>query len=297
MTASLLLPLVVSALLALSARPFSGVVAPPTGVWALTAAAVLTTAVTLWTLALLVLSLADDLPGTRLYEGLPVDDRAGVVAALLLTVSTVRVGTMLRRRRAWLASLRPVFAATAGELVVVPDGRPQAFATGGRIVVTEAMLRSLTVPQRRVLLAHERAHLRARHGLALTCLELAVEVNPLLVPVRDAVTYLCERHADEHAVRAVGDRLLVAEALAAAALAAGPRASSDRRPAQLRPAFQRHAVARRIAAIAAPRRSRLRGVSVTALGLTVIIAACAAATLVAVDATVGLTSQVVGLLH
>jgi predicted transcriptional regulator len=47
----------------------------------------------------------------------------------------------------------------------------------------------------------------------------AAAVNPLLAPVREAVTYLVERWADEEAAEAVADRRLVARAVARAALA------------------------------------------------------------------------------
>jgi len=54
----------------------------------------------------------------------------------------------------------------AGQLTVLPDPRPIAFATpaaGGRIVVSTGMLRVLGPDERRVLLTHEAAHIRHRH--------------------------------------------------------------------------------------------------------------------------------------
>ena len=74
-------------------------------------------------------------------------------------------------------------------------------------------------PQRRALLAHERAHLRYHHHLYAQAARLAASANPLIRPVARAVDSALERWADAAAARAVGDLTTVAHALGAAALA------------------------------------------------------------------------------
>jgi len=83
------------------------------------------------------------------------------------------------------------------------------------------MLRALSADERHALLAHERAHLRYQHHLFLLVLQLSAAVNPLLRPLSRVGSFTLERWADEAAVTAVGDRPLVARAIARAALATG----------------------------------------------------------------------------
>jgi hypothetical protein len=110
------------------------------------------------------------------------------------------------------------------------------------------MLRALTAPQRQAMLAHERAHLHGRHSVAMLMAQLAAAANPLLIPVRTAVGFLCERHADDAAASEVGDRVIVAEALAAAALAeSGPP------PGVPALAFHKLGVVGRVRALVGPR--------------------------------------------
>jgi hypothetical protein len=84
------------------------------------------------------------------------------------------------------------------------------------------MLRLLDASERRAVLAHEQAHLRHNHHLAVSVAGAAAAVNPLLRPAASAVTYLVERWADEDAATVVGDRGLVARAVARAALGVPP---------------------------------------------------------------------------
>ena len=85
------------------------------------------------------------------------------------------------------------------------------------------MLDALDPDERRVLLAHERAHARSHHYLFTALTYLAAAANPLLRPVAAAVTYTVERWADETAARDCGDRRLAARAIGKAALAAADR--------------------------------------------------------------------------
>jgi Zn-dependent protease with chaperone function len=105
---------------------------------------------------------------------------------------------------------------------VVDDDEPDAYTLpglGGRVVVSTAMLRALPADERRVLLAHEAAHLARRHHLWVQAAELAAAADPLLRPAARAVRAAVERDADEVAAVEVGDRVLAARALARAGLA------------------------------------------------------------------------------
>jgi beta-lactamase regulating signal transducer with metallopeptidase domain len=116
-------------------------------------------------------------------------------------------------------------SAAAG-LVVIDDEEPDAYTLpgfGGRVVVSTAMLRALSTDERRVLLAHEAAHLRCGHHLWVQAAELAAAADPLLRPGARAVRAAVERWADEVAAAEVGDRALAARALARAALARAAR--------------------------------------------------------------------------
>jgi len=68
------------------------------------------------------------------------------------------------------------------------------------------MLRALSGPERRVLLAHERAHAAWNHYLFTTAARLAAAANPLLRPLAAEVGYTVERWADERAASLTGDR-------------------------------------------------------------------------------------------
>jgi len=249
-------PLLVSLLLPLVSPVIGRRVAPALAARVLTSAAVLTAAATTWSLILLTTALLGDAPpvvreahqdGRPLAD--PVPEVIGVAAWLALAVVLWRVQRAVRAERRTRRALRRLCEGHPRdtELVVAACEVPQAFAIPGRpgrILVTSAMLGALAPAERRVLLAHERAHLRHRHGRLVTAVTLAAAANPLLGPVRSAVTFLVERWADEQAATAVGDRGTTARALARAALSAGRAA---------RPAcalnFTDRAVTRRIAAL------------------------------------------------
>jgi Zn-dependent protease with chaperone function len=287
MTYAVYVPIAVSALLALAARPLTRRLPTRWGGHVLTAAAVAAALSTLWTLALLAVTLVDDIPGTSYRETLPIQDVTSTAALALLALAAVRTTAVHIGQRRLRAALRPVLAGSPTELVVVAHPEPQAFATPGRhgrIVVSDSMFRALTAAQRRVLLAHERAHLTARHPLLLVAARYAAAANPLLIPLRGCVAYLCERHADETAARQVGDRMLVAEALAAVADAM----SHARRPGL--PGFGRWSVADRVAALAGPdpRPGRLRTLWTVAMLGAVTTGAAVRATFALLDLLAGI---------
>jgi Zn-dependent protease with chaperone function len=150
----------------------------------------------------------------------PVEAAAGVVLAAVLVSVLIAVFRQLR----WLAHLRRTIdgVAAPGGLVVLPDAEPMAVAVplrGGRVVVSRSMLAALAPAERCALLTHERVHLRCRHHLFLAAVALSTALNPLLWPLRSAVVFLLERWADEVTSARMGDRRVVAAAVAKAALA------------------------------------------------------------------------------
>lgn len=151
----------------------------------------------------------------------PVGVVAGAAVLALLVAVSRRVVESVRDLAATASLCRSLPAAVDG-LVVWHDDRPEAFCLPGlrgRVVVSTAMLRALPVDERRVLLAHEAAHLRFHHLFYSQSVDLAAAANPLLRTTAVAVHAASERWADEAAAADVGDRQLAARALARAALA------------------------------------------------------------------------------
>lgn len=159
----------------------------------------------------------------------------GVTAAALLTARTVwcgvRVACADRCERANRVAMLDVVARTdvlPGALVVEHD-EPYAFCIGGkrhRVVVTSALLATLTPEELRAVLAHEEAHLQQRHHIALlVCRTLFGTLGPFFPVFRNAmplVRLFAELSADDSARRHVGARPLRA---ALTTLACGPAPS------------------------------------------------------------------------
>ncbi|MEU6994937.1 M48 family metalloprotease [Streptomyces sp. NPDC046465] len=267
-------PLVLSALLAAVSPAIGKHLAPATATRALTLAAVLSAVSTTWALLLLSATLITEAPpveaharadGRHLAE--PVPEAVAYAAALALAVAAYRLHRVLRAQLTLRRTLRRLCEGhpSGGELIVIDSPVAEAFAipgTPGRILASTAMLSALQPAERRVLLAHERAHLTHHHALLSAGTALAAAANPLLRPLHTTVTFLIERWADEHAAHSVGDRDTTARALARAALTA-----HNRRPAD-RLAFTDHTVTRRIAALrtSPPPDLRAIGAAVLALG-------------------------------
>ncbi|MFD9717124.1 M56 family metallopeptidase [Streptomyces sp. NPDC059076] len=182
-------------------------------------------------LALLVVVGTAQLPGNPLPDGwsdpevraaVPYDELAGKAAIpALLALIFACTRTAWRHHRVRHHAQRALVELPPGPVVVLPDETPYAYALPGRrdrIVVTTGMLAELTAPERRALLAHEGAHLAARHHRFLLTVWLAAGANPFLRPLRTAVAYTVERWADESAAEAVGSRRTVARAVGKAAL-------------------------------------------------------------------------------
>ncbi|MFD9487346.1 M56 family metallopeptidase [Streptomyces sp. NPDC059991] len=266
------IPLLVPFLAVPAARRLAEALPPRPAAWLLAAASTGLAVCSAAALGLLALAGALRLPFVAALGHLvtPLDEVPGAVAlpaacasAALLTLCGVALIRTARRRLGEVRAARRRLAPSTGELAVVRDPCPYAYALPGRpgrIVVTTGMLRALEPAEREALFAHERAHLRGRHHLFLAAAELAAHLHPSLRSLRAPLEYVLERCADEAAAGAVGDRGLAARAIGRAALA-----SRTGEPA-LRPRAALAAVAgpvpRRVAALldrgpgAAPLRSR-----------------------------------------
>ena len=114
---------------------------------------------------------------------------------------------------------------TPADIQIIDTVEPVAFAQTGRhggVVISTGMLAVLEPAERRALLAHENAHLRHRHDRYLLVGQLATGLPPL-TPLVTRLRHFLERWADEEAARTVGDRVVVARAVARAALASHNR--------------------------------------------------------------------------
>jgi Zn-dependent protease with chaperone function len=244
---------------------------PVVGAWTVTAGAVLCAAGTVWSLALLSATLLDDVLPDR-HPGLdvvsapdPVNDLVGLAALGLLVAGCARLVRELHARHAIHRDLRRLCTGGEAGLVVLADRAPRAFAVpgqGGHIVVSSGMLAALSMAERRVLIAHERTHLAARHHWHTGVVRAAAILDPLLIGLDATSRYLCERWADENAARTVGDRRLAATSLARAALAA---ADTPLPPAAL--AYHGTGIGARVAALQAPPAPPRHAVIVALLGL------------------------------
>ncbi|MGH3471923.1 MAG: M48 family metalloprotease [Nocardioidaceae bacterium] len=89
---------------------------------------------------------------------------------------------------------------------------------GGHIIASRRILAALQPLERRAVLAHESAHLAKHHHIYRMIVDLGATLNPLLRPLSRSVRFATERWADEAAAEVVGDRRVVARALARASL-------------------------------------------------------------------------------
>jgi Zn-dependent protease with chaperone function len=280
MSIAIYLPLLCSLLLALIAAPAARHVRPALAVWVFTLAAAVGAVTAAWSMVMLAAVLIDDIPayGT-LAPRIPVPDLVSYAAFAGIAVAALRVFRCWARRREERISL--TLGANADGVVLMENSSIDAFAVPsdgwrghGVVYVTRGLLDLLDAAQQEAVLAHESAHLRNRHALARGVVAYAAAAVPLLIPLRHAVDFLCERHADECAVAATGNRSLVARTVAIAALA-----RSGRMAPGVASALNRLAVADRVGALLSGRPARARW-QVAVLGLA------SAATAIAIcDAT------------
>jgi hypothetical protein len=243
MTLTACLCLAVSLLASVSARRLAEWLPPRTATWLLAGGAVTLAGTSSTMLGVLVLAAAVRVPPVAAFAHISLrtlvrGDSTPVplgiaAAALLVTAALAALWAALRRTRALISAHREARGLPgSAQVVVVADEAADAYAAPGwpgRIVVTSGMMQALGAAERRVLLAHERAHVTGHHYLFTAAARLAAAANPLLRPVSEAVHYSIERWADEQAAAATGDRSLAARAVARAALAAAE--APARRPA------------------------------------------------------------------
>jgi Zn-dependent protease with chaperone function len=269
MTVMMGLPLVAAVVLRLAGAPLGRRLPPATAVRLLTIAALVTALATGFVLAVAAFVAAAVLPpvaalghwsAAALHGGGAVSTMVGVLAGVAVTVLLVAA---LRRaaRSGWdlaraASTCRRLGPGAAG-LVVIEDEHPDAYTLpglGGRVVVSTGMMRALPADERRVLLAHEQAHLSHRHYLYVQLAELAAAANPLLRPLAATVHSGVERWADEVAATDVGDRHLAARALARAGLAQAGGSRPVSSPARARPGTDDGVAARARALLSDPPR-------------------------------------------
>lgn len=157
-------------------------------------------------------------------------------ARLMFTV--MRVGMRTRARRATHRQLIDLLDRCdrsddtsplhASDVRMIDVQQPLAYCLPGlrqRVVVSEGVVSRLSRDELVAVIAHERAHLRARHDLVLEAFIAAHEAFPRFVRSRSAlgaVELLVEALADDQAVRATTPTTL-GRALVACADAVAPR--------------------------------------------------------------------------
>lgn len=213
----------------------------------------------------------------RRVLGHSVDHRpvAGLVLLGVLAFVAVRVGGVTRKiLRMWRAEAigrTPIDIEESAEVYAfaVPVLFPGRGRSRGSIVVSTGMLSALSANERSALFAHERAHLRFAHHRYLLTGQILVAVLPPLRPMINRLDWLLERWADEAAAREIGDRDVVATAIAQAAL------SSTDRPAPVFLAFGSDSVTARVEALFEPKQAR--SVTANLLLISSVVAASLAA--------------------
>ncbi|MET7423533.1 M56 family metallopeptidase [Dactylosporangium sp. NPDC005555] len=140
---------------------------------------------------------------------------AVIVVRLLVSLWQVAYRSRVRRARhrllADLLDRAEERADLDGQVRVLDGGLPFAYCVPGRsprIVLSQGTLRLLSEPQVAAVLAHERAHLRARHDVVMESFTAFYRAVPPPLRSRaplDAVHLLLEALADDAARRQHGD--------------------------------------------------------------------------------------------
>lgn len=219
----LLLPTAIAIGAAFAAATIQRRLRPDWATWTLTALAGGTALAVLWALGGLAISFAVEQPliadlfgwCTSLFSSHDrVPAAVGIAAWAAIVTMAVAGSCKLRQRRSALAEFGEEILRVDEPLAFAVPGRP------GRVVVSTGMLASLDRDELTVLFAHEHSHLRHHHHRFLHVAEIAAAAVPLLRPLSRQVRFATERWADEDAAQEVGDRRIVARAIARAALAA-----------------------------------------------------------------------------
>lgn len=213
-----------------------------------------------------------------------------VFCALALAVLALSAWRSGQRYRAWFRALHAELDRHSrdGGVIVVPAREPLAFALpgrGGRIVVSGGLLSALRPRERSALLAHEAAHLRLHHHIFLGAIAAACVLNPLVRPLGGTARFALERWADEVAAERLGDRRVLATAVARAALA-------TRTAVSFAPAATGGHVPRRVEALLATPRPRPVLAPVALVGVAVILGVTGGAAGTALDLATDLRANI-----
>lgn len=227
MTVSTVLPLVTASMLAVMATSVHRLLPPRLAARFVTVALVLVALAAAPTLVIVALAFLAHVPviglgfewcaqAFGLHGSVPAS--VGVPVVLFIAWGATRTVRVLREyRRLRVDEGRPVYVADSRRpYAVTLPGR------GGQVVVSTALLDGLDQDERRVVLAHERAHARYRHDRYALVAALCAAALPPLRALAKRVTFSIERWADEAAAAACGDRRLVAATLGKVALHSHP---------------------------------------------------------------------------
>lgn len=226
---------VLSALSPLLARWAAARLPPQRAATLLLATAVVAAAVWVWVVGLAAFVLAGGSPWlgaighwstSVVRHGDPVPWPVSVLAWVAVAVGAVRLATVLRAAHRFVLSARCLPGRNRGDRVTIIRGGPPVAAVipglPGRIVLSVSLLARLDPRERRVVMAHERCHLRHGHWLFKVTARTAASVAPCVRVLVEQLDTALERWADEAAATELGDRRITAQAIARAALVAVP---------------------------------------------------------------------------
>lgn len=155
----------------------------------------------------------------------------GLAAGVGLRTAYCLAAAWLRTRRERATQRRALALVGSKESYagawLVDHPAPSVYCMPGRrrrVVVTTGAVTALDTAQMAAVLAHERAHLQARHDVVLlvaTALQSAFPFVPLFRIAREQLAVLVEMHADDRALR-TSDREDLATALVSLAEGAAP---------------------------------------------------------------------------
>ena len=164
-------------------------------------------------------------PFTTLAAHRPVSRTVGVMCLVLGALLLASAANAARRvwveRRGARAMSSDLNRSTALLAMAVPGRR-------GGVVLSRGLRASLSREELRVVICHERSHLRHRHHRLLALSMICTAALPPLRRLDRNLRFAVERWADEEAATAVGDRRTVARTIARVAL---PRTASSSIPA------------------------------------------------------------------
>ena len=231
-TVAIAVPLACGAGLGLAGGPLARRLPPSHAAWLISGGAVVASLSVLVVLALVASVLVGQLheladlghwSPSALHRHAMTEPGVGAVALAALVAGVIgaaRVGVReVRALREVQRSCRS-HPSDADQVIVVGDAAAGAIAVPGRperILIAGSLLEAISESERRIVLAHERAHLRHRHHWHRVAVEVAAAANPLLAPLRRAIAHATERWADESAAR-IADRPAVARTVARVAL-------------------------------------------------------------------------------